>query len=83
MFEINTNEVGTLAVTNTESTNGLKATIFRIDTPVDVIVSACTQNWGLGDAGRLELIGALVRHFRANMSFGDVVRSMGYPALVD
>lgn len=83
MFEINTNEVGTLAVTNTESTNGLKATIFKIDTPVDAIITACTQNWTLGDAGRLELIGALVRHFRANPSFGDVARSAGYPALVD
>lgn len=69
MFEISTNQLGTLAIANTKSTNGLKATIFRIETPVDNIVAACTQNWMLTDEQRLELIGALVRHFRANLSF--------------
>jgi hypothetical protein len=83
MFEINTNEVGTLAVTNTESTNGIRSTIYRIDTPVENIINGSSHNWNLTDEQRLELIGALVRHFRANPSFGDVARSSGYPALVD
>lgn len=83
MFEISFNTLDNLVVTNTKSTNGFKSGVFSIETTVDVIVQSCVGTWSLGESERLELIGALVRHFRANMSFGDVARSMGYPALVD
>lgn len=83
MFEISLNTFGNLVVTNTKSTNGIVSGIFKIETTVDTVIQSCVGTWALGDAQRLELIGALVRHFRANMRFGDVARSMGYDALVD